>query len=347
VQKKRSRWGRLGGWLLLFLLVLATGVLGANMLAPRPALGAGNGAQQCPTGQHKDAKGVCVADACPSGQHLDSSGACVANGLQCPAGEVPGPQGKQCVKACPTGQTLSANGQCVATQTSCTGGQILQNGQCVAKLTCPANAHQVGITCACEAGFKENHTANGELKCITACPDGQHADASGACVPNGLQCPAGEVPGPQGNQCVKACTTGQTLSANGQCVATQTSCTGGEILQNGRCVAKLTCPANAKQVGVTCACDAGFKESHTANGELKCITACPDGQHADASGACVANGLQCPAGQVPGPKGLACIPSTCPSGQHVDAVSGTCVATTLQCPAGEKPGPQGLKCVPD
>jgi hypothetical protein len=335
VQEKRSQWGRLSAWLLLSLLALSIGVFGATMLKPQPALGAGNGAQQCPTGEHKNAAGVCIAN----------TGA-GATGLNCPAGEVPGPQGKQCVNACPTGESLSPSGQCVATQTSCTAGEILQDGRCVAKLACPTNAHQTGNTCACEPGFNESHTANGELKCIIACPDGQHADGSGACVANGLNCPAGEVPGPQGKQCVEACATGQTLAANGQCVATQTSCASGEILQNGRCVAKLACPANSHQAGVTCACAAGFKESHTADGQLKCIVACPDGQHADASGAaCVANGLHCPAGQVPGPKGLLCVPAACPTGQHVDPVSGACAATTLQCPAGEKPGPNGLKCV--
>ena len=85
--------------------------------------GTPGGEHPCPTGQHMDTSGHCVADQqppCPTGQHMDTSGHCVADQQH----------------SCPSGQVMTHEGSCVTVQqTTCPGGQTMVHGVCTSSTT--------------------------------------------------------------------------------------------------------------------------------------------------------------------------------------------------------------------
>lgn len=129
---------------------------------------------------------------------------------------------------------------------ACGPGTRLENGACVAQLSCAAGTHQEGTQC-----FADTTTG---LRCGL----GTHQEGSSCVADSGLVCGTGTIE--QGGSCVATLSCGAgTRQQDTQCVpSTGLTCGAGTVEQGGVCVASLTCGAGTVQQGTQCVPGAGL-----------------------------------------------------------------------------------------
>ena len=323
-------------------------------------------------------------EGCAPGFHDDGTGFCIPNDdkttLTCDEGFEPNEAGTACIpvvnivdKKCGAGLVYDEDlKQCVPapaqTITCPTGFHLGPDGK-----TCVADESKL----VCSKGFELNEAGTECIPVVEVkdCPEGQHRDETGKCVPDTIKCDAGYhlengvcvkdalvcSEGFQlneaGTECIPVvnvdeCKTGFHRDETGVCVPDEIKCGAGYHLENGVCVAdKLVCSKGFE-----------LNEAGTECIPIIEITACPTGQHRDETGKCVPDTEKCAEGYhlkdgmcVPDEdlcdegyhrENGVCVQDECAEGYIRNLETGLCEKVEEKsCPPGQTRNAQGV-CVP-
>ncbi|WP_087144953.1 c-type cytochrome [Crenothrix polyspora] len=209
------------------------------------------------------ATNTCKTPACPTGQVRNASGVCAVVPVSCTAPQVRDAASNTCVTpACPTGQVRNASGVCAVVPVSCAAPQVRDaaSNTCVTPACPTGQVRNASGVCAvvpvsCAAPQVRDAASN---TCVTpACPTGQVRNASGVCAVVPVSCTAPQVRDAVSNTCVTpavvpvSCTAPKVRdAATNTCVTpavVPVSCTAPKV----RDVATNTCVTPAV-VPVSC-----------------------------------------------------------------------------------------------